>query len=251
MSILRRAIFIVPLAGLVTACGAGASGSTPYPAPGATASVTGAGHNGDPESHTQGADAPRPRTATSPRPIGSVVAVAKHLYANEINGGRVHYDLRFVASNQVLLNDLSQGDLASAQAEAYSQMTGNPVRHITRVSVISGRRTLVNAVWNGNGTFVVAPLEQTLDFHGRRLGTLFVAVQDVVGYVKLIHKYTGAQAVVRGGSGQVRSSLAAAGHVELPSSGSVTIAGTKYLVGSFHLAGWAKEPLTTWVLEPA
>jgi hypothetical protein len=252
MSIWTRAVLAVPLAALVAACGAGTSRSTSAPAHTSTASVTAGDPARDPEPHTRAAGPARPRTASSgPRSVGALIAVAEHLYGNEINGGRVHYDLAFVAGNQVLLNDLSQGDLAAAQAEAYSQMTGNPVRHITRVSVIKGRRTLINAVWNGNGVFVVAPLEQTLGFHGRRLGTLLVSVQDVVGYVKLVHKYTGAEAVVRGASGQVRASLPAAAHVALPSSGSVTIAGTRYIVGSFHMAGWDKEPMTTWVLEPA
>jgi hypothetical protein len=252
MPAMQRAIVMVPLAALLAACGAGGSGSTALPAQSSGPSAPASGSTADPASTTQGAGASHPRIASVPRPhIGSVIAVAKHLYGNEINGGRVHRDLRFVASNQVLLNDLSRGDLAAAQAEAYRQMTGNPVDHITRVSVTNGRRTLVNAVWNGNGVFVVAPQRQTLYFQGRRLGTLLVSVQDVVGYVKLIHKYTGALAVVRGGSGQVRSSLAAAAHVSLPSSGYATIEGTKYIVGSFHLAGWGHEPLTAWVLEPA
>jgi hypothetical protein len=210
------------------------------------------GRGANPESQVRAASAPRPPLAGTSRPhIASAIAVAKHLYGNEINGGRVHHDLQLVAANQLLMNDLSRGDLGGAQAEAYRQMTGIPVEHITRVSVISGRRTLINAVWNGNGTFVVAPLAQTLEFHGRRLGTLLVSVQDVVGYVKLIHTDTGAQAVVRGASGQIRASLPAAAHFKLPRSGYVTIAGSRYLVGSFHLAGWAKESLTAWVLEAA
>jgi hypothetical protein len=180
-----------------------------------------------------------------------VIAVAKHVYGKEINGGRAHSDLRFIAADQALLDELSRGELGAAQAEAYSRMTSVPTKHITRVSVLGGRRTLINAVWNRNGSFVVAPLEQGLYLHGRRLGELLVSVQDVVGYVRLVHLYTGAQVVVRGASGQARTSLAAAGHVVLPGSGHVTIAGARYLVGSFSLQGWGGEPLTVSVLEPA
>jgi hypothetical protein len=180
-----------------------------------------------------------------------VLAVAKHVYGNEINGGRVHRDLQLVAEDQALLADLSSGALGAAQAEAYRRMTSNPKEHITRVSVTRGRRTLVNAVWNGNGSFVVAPLRQPLDSGGREIGTLLVSVQDVVGYVRLVHLYTGAQVVVRGSSGQVRASLATAVHAPLPSSGYATIGGRRYAVRSFRVSGWGGELLTVWVLEPA
>ncbi|MHB8490962.1 MAG: hypothetical protein ACYDA6_01945 [Solirubrobacteraceae bacterium] len=128
-------------------------------------------------------------------------------------------------------------------------MTSNPGLHITRVSVIRAGRVLINAVWNSNGAFVVAPVTRVLRFHGRSLGTLLVSIQDVVGYVKLIGRLLGAQAVVRGTSGQVRTLLPAAAHSSLPTAGSVAIAGEEYNVGSFHLGGWGGEPLTVWVLK--
>ncbi len=156
-----------------------------------------------------------------------------------------------IAGYQTLLGDLSRGELAAAQAEAFHQMTSHRTEHITRVSFKRGRRMLINAVWNGNGSFVVAPLGQGLDISGRRLGTLLVCVQDVIGYVKLVHIYTGAQVVVRGASGQVRASLAAAVDTPLPSSGYVTISARRYVAGSFHLLGWGGESLTVWVLQPA
>jgi hypothetical protein len=183
--------------------------------------------------------------------MAHLIALARRVYGNEINGERVHGDINLIAGDRALLEELSRGELAAAQAEAFHQMTSNRGLHITRVSVTRGRRMLINAVWNKNGTFVVAPLQQPLDIGHRRLGTLMVSVQDVVGYVKLIHVYTGAHLVVRGASGQVRASLPAAAHTHLPSSGYVTIGGRRYAVGSFHLGGWGGEPLTGWVLKPA
>jgi hypothetical protein len=185
--------------------------------------------------------------------VHHVLAVARHTYANEVNGGRVHSDLQLVASDPVLLNDLVSGDVTAAQAEAQYKMMNNAILHITRIGVVRGGHLVVNAVWNQNGSFVVAPRGQTLYVHGHNLGTLLVSVQDVIGYVKLIHVFTGAYAVVRGSSGQVRASvsLPAAAHVNLPSSGSVTISGHRYGVGSFKTSGWGGEALTVWVLVPA
>lgn len=194
---------------------------------------------------------PAGRVSSGGARLARAVAVAKRVYVNEVNGGRVHTDLRLVAADQVLLSDLGSGDLVAAQAEAQFKMMSNAIAHITRVSIIRGPRVLVNAVWNSNGSFVVAPLQQPLRVRGRTIGTLLVSVQDIVGYIKLIHKFTGAQAIVRGVSGQVRTSLPAAADVSLPSSGHVTIAARRYLVGSFQVSGWGNEALTVWVLEAA
>ena len=200
---------------------------------------------------TAGSSGPQNATSAPARGTAGAIAVAKHIYSNETNGVRVHNDARLIASDRVLLNDLSRGELAAAQAEAFRQMTSHRTEHITRVSFRRGRRLLINAVWNGNGSFVVAPLAQGIDISGRRLGTVLVSVQDVIGYVKLVHIYTGTQVVVHGSSGQVRASLAAATHTRLPSSGYITITGQRYGVGTFHLRGWGGELLTVSVLKPA
>jgi hypothetical protein len=184
------------------------------------------------------------------RHIAWVAARARAVYANEVGGPRPHSDLRLMAGDRVFLTDLARGDAAAAQAEAKHQMVSNPTDHITRVSVVRGARMIVNAVWNHNGSFVVAPLQAPLHLRGRSLGTLMLSVQDVVGYIKLIHAYTGAWAVVRGSSGQVRASLPAAEHVSLPRSGLSTVAGRRYAVSSFSVGGWQKEELTVWVLAP-
>jgi hypothetical protein len=183
--------------------------------------------------------------------IDGAIAGARQIYENEINGPRAHADLQFIASDPILLQELDRGEYVAAQAESHLQMLNHAVRHITRVSVIRARQVLVNAVWNGNGFFVAAPVQQALRLHGRYLGTLLVSTQDLVGYVKLIHRDTGAQAVVRGASGEVRTSLPAAAHTYLPASGAANIAGVEYNVGTFQLSGWGGEPLSVWVLEAA
>jgi hypothetical protein len=108
---------------------------------------------------------------------------------------------------------------------------------------------LVNATVNSDGVYVVAPGTRILRLHGRLLGTLLVSIQDVTGFVKLVHDLTGAEVLVRGVSGHVRTSLSAATNVRLPASGQVAIAGRTYLVRSFVETGWGNEPLTVWILE--
>jgi hypothetical protein len=185
--------------------------------------------------------------------IDGIVGTAKGIYYGEAQGPKVLAQLGRIARDDIMLNALSKGDLAGAHAEAEAQMAApiNHTAHVTRISVIRGSRVLFNAIVNSDGVFVVAPQMRDIRFHGRLLGTLLVSIQDVVGYVKLVHNLTGSEVLVRGGSGRVRTSLGAARGVPLPTSGHVTIAGRRYLVRSFPEVGWANEPLTVWILARA
>jgi hypothetical protein len=185
--------------------------------------------------------------------IDGFVNVAKATYNGETKGSKLLLELGRIARDGILLSALSRGDLAGAQTEADAQLRSpiNHVAHVTRISVIRGSRVLVNATVNSDGVFVVAPGSRVLRSHGRPLGTLLVSIQDVTGFVKLVHNLTGAGALARGASGRVRTSLSAAAHVRLPSSGHVTIAGRGYSVRSFHELAWGNEPLTVWVLVGA
>jgi hypothetical protein len=155
-----------------------------------------------------------------------------------------------IARDRILLGALSRGDVAGAQAEADAQLRSpaNHFDHVTRIGVTRGSRVLVNATVNSDGVFVVAPGVRVLRLHGRTLGTLLVSIQDVTGYVKVVHDVTGADVVARGASGHVRTSVGTPTGAHLPPTGSVTIAGHRYSVRSFREVGWGNEPLTIWVL---
>ena len=63
------------------------------------------------------------RASAAVAPLHRALATARQVYANEVSGGRVHVDWRLVASDTALLEALSRGDLAAAQAEARAEMT--------------------------------------------------------------------------------------------------------------------------------
>jgi hypothetical protein len=186
-----------------------------------------------------------------PSGIDRVVITAKAVYYNETKGWKLAQQLERIARDGILLDALSRGNVAGAQAEADAQLRSpvNHLDHVTRISVIGQSRVLVNATVNSDGVYVVAPGTRILRLHGRLLGTLLVSIQDVTGFVKLVHDLTGAEVLVRGVSGHVRTSLSAATNVRLPASGQVAIAGRTYLVRSFVETGWGNEPLTVWILE--
>lgn len=232
-------IALTSLAALLSACGAGA---------------------GSGDAHSQSSDGTSPgaqavalsaRATSAPSRLQAAITLVMRVYANDINGGRVHTDMLLLARDEALLEDLARGALTAAHAEAWHVMTSYHGEHITRVGVVREGRVLVNAVWNGNGSFVAAPLARPMVVHGRSLGTLLVSDQDIVGYVKLSHKYTGDEIVVPGSSGQVRTSLPDAARASLPASGVVKVGTTRYRVESFRVGGWGGERLTVSVLQPA
>jgi hypothetical protein len=115
------------------------------------------------------------------------------------------------------------------------------------VRVVRGSRVLADA----GIAFVVAPAQKALhDARGRLLGTLQLSIQDVIGYVKYLHRNVHVDVVVRGrGAAHVQTSLPAATRVALPSSGTVTISGRRYRVRSFSEPGLGGETLRIWILK--
>ena len=182
--------------------------------------------------------------------LAATVLAAQRAYNRETKGSKLRQETARIAADATLLGSLARGNVAGARAEAQAQLLSpaNHFDHVTRISVLRGPRVLVNATVNSDGTYVVAPARSALVWHGRHVGTLLVSIQDVTGFVKLVHRRTGADVVARGGSGQVRASLPSAASARLPVSGDVRIAGRNYLVRSFGEMGWGGEPLAVWVL---
>lgn len=246
---------IAAFAVALVACGStpsartSAQPSTSSPSPSSTGISGTSPPSHSPSSAATAGTAARPRQSR----IDATVKVAKSSYFSETKGRVLHQQLERIARDGVLLNALSRGNVAAAQAEADAQLRspGNHFVHVTRISVVRGSRVLVDATVNADGVFVVAPGSRVLLSRGRVLGTLLVSIQDVTGYVKVVHDLTGASVVARGASGRVRASRGSPPFHRLPTSGGVTIAGRRYAVRSFREVGWGNEPLTVWILERA
>lgn len=176
----------------------------------------------------------------------TLAGVAKRIYRQEVRGEVGHAAVKRIARDRALLAALSTGNRTALRAAALRQLF-NPGKHVVRLSVVRRGRMLTNV----GGAFVVAPSHVELRSRaGADLGRLEASMQDVVGYVKLVHRLTGADIVVRGAPGHVESSLAAP-PATLPPSGTATIAGNPYVVRSFPETGYGTEQLSVWILTPA
>jgi hypothetical protein len=192
---------------------------------------------------------PTPATNTrAAAPTTAITAIARRQYAVEVNGGAAFGALHRVGRDPVLLQTLRSGNLSATRAYVQRQFPSVWYHwHVSRVRILQGSRVVVET----GVPFVVAPVQMTLrDPGGRTLGTLQVSIQDEIGFVRLMHRHYPVDVVVRGQRpGSVRSSLPAAVQASLPSAGSVTIAGQRYQVSSFHEKAWGNEPVTISILQ--
>jgi hypothetical protein len=185
---------------------------------------------------------PTPAAASRAR---AALSAAERRYLTEASGTVIHTDLRQIASDRVLLGALSSGNLKSALAEANHQL----FRHVVQVSVLRGSRVLLDA--NPTSFDVGGSAVELHARNGVSLGRLQITVQDVIGFIKLIHKLNAAEVLVRSARGQVRTSLPRLATLSLPRSGCRQIGAHRYVVSSFGETGFWGEPLTIWVLTAA
>jgi hypothetical protein len=173
----------------------------------------------------------------------TLAGVAKRIYRQEVRGEVGHAAVKRIARDRALLAALSRGDRTALRAAALRRLF-DPGKHVVRLNIVRRGRTLTSV----GGAFVVAPARLALRTPtGVELGEIEASMQDVIGYVKLVHRLTGAQIVVRGLAGHVESSIAAP-PAALPATGTTTIAGQPYVVRSFAENGFGGEPLTVWIL---
>jgi hypothetical protein len=189
------------------------------------------------------ATTPAPSAAASV-PADTLVQVAQRIYNQEVAGSVGRANVRRIARDPALLRALGGGGNGAVRAAALRELF-LPGKHVVRVQVTRGGRTLVDV----GGRFVVGGVGGQLHGGGSRsLGLLEISMQDVLGYRKLVHRMTGAQIVVRGRPGHVETSLPAAARVSLPSSGTVSLQGRTYVVRQFQERGFGGEQLRVWLL---
>ena len=201
-----------------------------------------------------GSSTPRPAASTPCPTCAATLAqvradtfasVADRIYRQEVLGTPNGAAFSAIAPLPGLIRGLETGDYALARRALENQ----PVRHAVRVRVVRGGRVLVDVglafVIAGKPRPLIAP-------DGRRLGQIEISIQDVIGFVRLVERLTGAQLVVRGSvAGHVETSLRAALGVALPMQGPVAVGTRRYTVSFMRRPGFGGETLSIWLLSPA
>jgi hypothetical protein len=227
------------LAVIVSPACAGSPGPRPPASPSATAVDSGWSAPATP------AAAGGCATSSAQARLRSAVAHARGRFNLEVTGSAARAQLTRIARDATLLGALRAGRFAAALAEADRQLT----QHVVRIRVSRGSRLLVDA--NPSSFSVDGPALELRQHNGAPLGQLRITIQDVLGFVKLVHKFTHAELLVRGRRGAVVTSLPALSHRSLPASGCVSAAGRSYLTRSFGQRSFTGDPVTVWVLVAA
>ncbi|QEC50343.1 hypothetical protein FSW04_24000 [Baekduia soli] len=144
--------------------------------------------------------------ATPAATRGEVVRSAGlRLLASETGGAQARRVLRHVATDRGFLHAVAANDPVALRA-AIIRFFRQRTLHVVRIRAVAADGRLVGDV---GGPYVLAPASRTLrTTSGHVLGRVTLSVQDDTGYIKLMHRFTGAGVVLRGPAGLVPGSVA-------------------------------------------
>ncbi len=224
---------------LVAASGVGAHGSLSFPA---HAYPTGA------LTVTLGLPTTSPTTcgATPAATVAATIgAVGQRLARTEAQGPTVRRVLRHVATDARFARAVADDDPVALRA-AIIRFFRTRSLHVVRIRATTTNGQLVGDV---GGPYVLGPASRTIrDPNGHPIGTVTLSVQDDTGYIKLMHRFTGAAVVLRTATQTVPGSTFMPGPSTIPPRGSVAWNGRTYATYAFTADAFPSGPLTVALL---
>jgi hypothetical protein len=179
--------------------------------------------------------------ATRAKTLG---AVAQRIYDGERGSARTRQVLRHIARDPRFARAVAADDPAALRAQIV-RFFQDPALHVVRIRARTERGALVNDV---GGPYVLAPASAAVRLHGRTVGRVTASIQDDAGFIKLVHRFTGADVILRAGGAEIPSSTLDPGPAELPDRGTVDYGGRTYQTFSFTATRFPSGPLRASVL---
>lgn len=125
-----------------------------------------------------------------------VAGVGRRLLESERDGVQARRVLAHVAHDARLRAAVAHRDPVALRA-AIVRFFRTRSLHVVRIRATDGRGRLIGDV---GGPWVLSPIRGAVDDgQGHRLGRVTLSVQDDSGYVKLLHRFTGAAVQLRAG----------------------------------------------------
>jgi len=177
----------------------------------------------------------------------TVELVGERLFHTEVRGPQALRVLNHVAADARFRNAVVTDD-AAALRTAIIRFFRTHSLHVVRIRATTADGRLVNDV---GGPYVLAPTSRRLrDAAGNVIGRVTLSVQDDTGYIKLMHRFTGADVLLRTPNGQVPGSSLDPGPPTLPAGGTVAYRGRSYEVAEFQAQAFPDGPLDIYLLVP-
>jgi hypothetical protein len=148
----------------------------------------------------------RAQCAPSPAATRAAVvrAVALRLFAAESHSPATRRVLRHVATDRRFVRAVAADDPVALRASIVRFFRQRTL-HVVRIRAVTASGHLVNDV---GGPDVIAPASRVVrDRAGRAVGRVTLSVQDDTGYIKLVHRFTGAAVALSTAAGPVAGSM--------------------------------------------
>jgi hypothetical protein len=149
--------------------------------------------------------------------------------------------LRHAAKNVAFRRAIASGNAAAARAAIVGFFRDSRF-HIVRVRAWSASRLIADV----GGPFVISPASATIPGAGR----FMLSIQDDTGYVKLIHRFTGADVVLHAGTRTVPGSTLFPGPPYTRGLSSVSYRGHTYRADGFSAPAFPVGSLHVSLLVP-
>jgi hypothetical protein len=163
--------------------------------------------------------------------LQTIGLVARNLLDQEVHSREMTATLRYVEGNAAFVKAVAAGNAAGVK-RAIDGFFGFARFHIVRVRAWKGSR-LINDV---GGPFVLSPAPGVLRGpSGKVVGHFVLAIQDDLGYIKLVHEFTGVDVVLHANRATVPGSTLRPGPAFASGLGTTTYNGRTYR--AFGLTG--------------
>lgn len=178
----------------------------------------------------------------------TIAYVARRLLRAEDHSRDVTATVRHVARDPAFRSATAADDRPAIRAAIIDDFFRDHSLHVVRVRVLRAGRL----IYDLGGPYVLQPAAGTvLSPDGRSSATFELAVQDDTGYIKLVHRFTGAAVQLVSPLGKVPGSTLDPGPADIPVHGSVVYRGRRYLAESFTGTAFPSGPLRISILVPA
>jgi hypothetical protein len=178
--------------------------------------------------------------------------VGERIYQEEAGSPYVRATQRHIEADPAFRRAVAARDTSAIRA-AIVGFFGAHI-HVVRVRVYASEPSGAQRfLYDLGGPYVLAPVHGVVRSAGRLVGRFSFAIQDDAGYMKLAHRFTGAEVLMRVGPGaeqQVMGTLRP-GPAHVPDRGPVSYRGRRYEAYSFTGEAFPSGPLRISLLWPA
>jgi len=173
--------------------------------------------------------------------VATLGRVGELIYREEAASPYVKATLRHIEADAGFQRAVAARDVAATRAAIVGFFAAHI--HVVRVRVnVSEPGGAQRFFYDLGGPYVLAPVHGTLRSAGKVVGRFSFAIQDDAGYMKLAHRFTGADVLMRTGSRQVMGTLDP-GPASVPDRGGVSYRGRYYSAYSFSGVAFPSGPL--------